>query len=110
MLAPFTHQIMLIFYQHVQHVKYTLHSIHSTKMYCHYFSIKENYMLRGRSQTTFANFANFQPPTYLCLDWLTFGLPPTYLLMLICDNFFPYIDMYLLGTSGKTENICAPKI
>ena len=63
-------------------------------------------MLRGRSQTTFANFANFQPPTYLFLDWLTFGLPPTYLLTLTCDNFFPYIDMYLLGTSGKIENIC----
>ena len=28
--------------------------------------------------TTFANFANYWPPTYLCLHWLTFGLPPTY--------------------------------
>ena len=26
----------------------------------------------------FTNFANFWPPTYLCLHWLTFGLPPTY--------------------------------
>ena len=34
--------------------------------------------VRGRSQTTFANFANFSPPTYLCLHWFTFGLPPTY--------------------------------
>ena len=36
------------------------------------------YEIRGRSQTTFANFANFWPPTYLCLHWLTFELPPTY--------------------------------
>ena len=34
--------------------------------------------IRGRSQTTFANFANFWPPTYLCLNWLTFWLPLTY--------------------------------
>ena len=50
--------------------------------------------LRGRSQTTFANFANFWPPTYLCLHWLTFGLPPTYLSTLTCDNFLPYITLY----------------
>ena len=30
---------------------------------------------------------------YLCLHWLTFGLPPTYLSTLTCHNFFPYIDM-----------------
>ena len=34
--------------------------------------------VRGRSQTTFTNFANYWPPTYPCLHWLTFGLPPTY--------------------------------
>ena len=50
----------------------------------------------GRSQTMFANFANLWPPTYLCLHWLTFGLPPTYLSTLTCDKFLPYIDMYLV--------------
>ena len=34
--------------------------------------------IRGCSQTTFTNFANYWPPTYPCLHWLTFGLPPTY--------------------------------
>ena len=55
-----------------------------------------NIVPRGRSQTTFTNFANFWPPTYLCLHWLTFELPPTYLSTLTCDKFLPYIDMYLV--------------
>ena len=61
--------------------------------YLYFYSVRYVY-IRGRSQTTFTNFANFWPPTYLCLHWLTFRLPPTYLSTLKCDIFLPYIDMY----------------
>ena len=66
-----------------------------TSYYLGFSNCKKEKMhtIRGRSQTTFANFANYWPPTYLCLHWLTFGLPPTYLSTLTCHNFSPYIDM-----------------
>ena len=35
-------------------------------------------LLRGHSQTTLTKITNYQPPTYPCLHWLTFELPPTY--------------------------------
>ena len=60
-------------------------------------------------------------PLFTLVDIWTTTYLPLYLSMLTCDKFFPYIDMYLvllkspsryylLGTSGKTVNICTPKI
>ena len=40
-----------------------------------------------KNEQKIANFANYWPPTYLCLHWLTFGLPPT---NLSCDRFSPH--------------------
>ena len=34
--------------------------------------------LGGVQKLRWLNFANYWPPTYPCLHWLTFGLPPTY--------------------------------
>ena len=57
----------------------------------HDWSEERHYYVRGRSQTTFANFDNYWPPTYLCLHWLTYGLSSTYLSMLTCHNVYPTV-------------------
>ena len=69
-------------------------------------------LLGGRSQTTFANFANFSPPTYLCLHWFTFGLPPTYhytCKRLHVTNFYSNPKLGSLELQGKLKTFVLKK-
>ena len=72
----------------------------------------ECFSVRGRSQTTFANFANFSPPTYLCLHWFTFGLPPTYhytCKRLHVTNFYSNPKLGSLELQGKLKTFVLQK-